>query len=59
MPVPDFKTYRAILDRARAGHFAFPIKSCADEIKPGTTVIVSDQPVVRNPISDSTYFAAK
>jgi hypothetical protein len=22
MPVPDFKTYRAILDRARAGHFA-------------------------------------
>jgi lipoprotein-anchoring transpeptidase ErfK/SrfK len=31
----------------------------ADEIKPGTTVIVTDQPVVRNPISDSTYFAAK
>ena len=31
----------------------------ADEIKPGTTVIVTDQPAVRNPISDSTYFAAK
>jgi lipoprotein-anchoring transpeptidase ErfK/SrfK len=31
----------------------------ADEIKPGTTVIVTDQPVVRNPIPDSTYFAAK
>ena len=24
MPVPDFKTYCAILDRARAGHFALP-----------------------------------
>jgi lipoprotein-anchoring transpeptidase ErfK/SrfK len=31
----------------------------ADEIEPGTTVIVTDQPVVRNPIPDSTYFAAK
>jgi hypothetical protein len=31
----------------------------ADEIKPGTTVIVTDQPAVRNPISDLTYFAAK
>ena len=31
----------------------------ADEIKPGTTVIVTDQPVVRNPTADSTYFAAK
>lgn len=30
----------------------------ADEIKPGTTVIVTDQPVVRNPVADSTYFAA-
>ena len=30
----------------------------ADEIKPGTTVIITDQPVVRNPIPDSTYFAA-
>lgn len=30
----------------------------ADEIKPGTTVIVTDQPVVRNPKTDSTYFAA-
>jgi fructose-bisphosphate aldolase class II len=24
MPVPDFKTYSAILDRARSGHFALP-----------------------------------
>jgi hypothetical protein len=24
MPVPDFKTYCAILDRARSGHFALP-----------------------------------
>jgi fructose-bisphosphate aldolase, class II len=24
MPVPDFKTYCAILDRARDGHFALP-----------------------------------
>jgi L,D-transpeptidase catalytic domain len=30
----------------------------ADEIKPGTTVVVTDQPVVRKSISDSTYFAA-
>jgi hypothetical protein len=30
----------------------------AGEIKPGTTVIVTDQPAVRNPIPDSTYFAA-
>jgi lipoprotein-anchoring transpeptidase ErfK/SrfK len=30
----------------------------ADEIKPGTTVIVTDRPVVRKPIADSTYFAA-
>ena len=29
----------------------------ADEIKPGTTVIVTDQPVVRNPTAGSTYFA--
>src|ERR1044071_3520205 len=29
-----------------------------DQIKPGTTVIVTDQPVVRNPTADSTYFAA-
>jgi hypothetical protein len=31
----------------------------ADEIKPGTTVIVTDQQVVRNPVADSTYFAAR
>jgi hypothetical protein len=31
----------------------------ADEIKPGTTVIVTDQPVVRKSIPDSSYFAAK
>jgi len=30
----------------------------ADEIQPGTTVVVTDQPVVRKPKSDSTYFAA-
>ena len=30
----------------------------ADEIKPGTTVIVTDQPVVRQPTAESTYFAA-
>jgi L,D-transpeptidase catalytic domain len=30
----------------------------ADELKLGTTVIVTDEPVVRNPIPDSTYFAA-
>ena len=30
----------------------------ADEIKPGTTVIVTDQPIVRSPTADSTYFAA-
>ena len=30
----------------------------ADEIKPGTTVMVTDQPVVRKSIPDSTYFAA-
>jgi lipoprotein-anchoring transpeptidase ErfK/SrfK len=30
----------------------------ADEIKPGATVIVTDQAVVRNPVVDSTYFAA-
>ena len=30
----------------------------ADEIKPGTTVIITDQPVVRNPTADSTYFVA-
>ncbi len=31
----------------------------ANEMKPGTTVIVTDYPVVRNPKADSTYFAAK
>lgn len=30
----------------------------ADEIRPGTTVIITDQPAVRNPVADSTYFAA-
>jgi len=30
----------------------------ADELKPGATVIVTDQPVVRDPTADSTYFAA-
>ena len=31
----------------------------ADELKPGATVIITDQAVVRNPIPDSTYFAAQ
>jgi hypothetical protein len=30
----------------------------ADEIAPGTTVIVTDAPAVRKPVIDSTYFAA-
>jgi hypothetical protein len=30
----------------------------ADEIAPGTTVIVTDAPAVRKPVVDSTYFAA-
>jgi len=30
----------------------------ADAMRPGTTVIVTDQQVVRKPTSDSTYFAA-
>jgi len=30
----------------------------ANELKPGTTVIVTDYPVVRKPVADSTYFAA-
>ena len=29
----------------------------ADEIQPGTTVVITDQPVVREPKSDSTFFA--
>ena len=30
----------------------------ADEIAPGATVIVTDAPVVRKPVLDSTYFAS-
>ena len=30
----------------------------ADEIAPGTTVIVTDAPAVRKPVVDSTYFAS-
>jgi hypothetical protein len=30
----------------------------ANELKPGTTVIVTDLPVVRNPVADTKYFAA-
>ncbi len=30
----------------------------ADAMRPGTTVIVTDQQVVRKPVSDSSYFAA-
>ena len=36
-------------------HFALKV---ADVIAPGTTVIVTDAPVVRKPVLDSTYFAA-
>jgi hypothetical protein len=31
----------------------------ANELKPGTTVIVTDNPIVRKPKSDSTLFAAE
>ena len=30
----------------------------ADEIAPGTTVVLTDAPVVRKPVVDSTYFAS-
>jgi hypothetical protein len=30
----------------------------ANEIAPGTTVILTDAPVVRKPVVDSTYFAS-
>ena len=30
----------------------------ADQMKPGTTVIVTDHPAIRKPRADSTYFAA-
>jgi hypothetical protein len=30
----------------------------ANEIAPGTTVIVTDTPAVRKPVVDSTYFAS-
>jgi len=33
-------------------------RKVADEIAPGTTVIVTDAPVVRKPVIDSTYFAS-
>jgi hypothetical protein len=32
-------------------------QTVADEIQPGTTVVITDQPVVRKPKSDSTFFA--
>jgi hypothetical protein len=32
-------------------------QTVADEIRPGTTVVNTDQPVVRKPKSDSTFFA--
>ena len=34
-------------------------ESAVDEIAPGTTVIVTDAPVVRKPVIDSTYFAKR
>jgi hypothetical protein len=39
---------------ASCAHIGAPIP---DEITPGTTVIVTDTPVVRKPVVDSTYFA--
>jgi hypothetical protein len=36
MPVPDFKTYCAILDRARSGHFALPA-AMAERVKQATS----------------------
>jgi hypothetical protein len=33
-------------------------RKVADEIAPGTTVIVTDAPAVRKPVVDSTYFAS-
>ena len=32
-------------------------QTVADEIQPGTTVVITDQPVVQKPKSDSTFFA--
>jgi hypothetical protein len=32
MPIPDFKTCCAILDRARSGHFALPV-AMAERVK--------------------------
>jgi hypothetical protein len=32
-------------------------QTVADEIQPGTTVVITDQPVVRKPKSDSTFLA--
>ena len=31
----------------------------ANELKPGTTVIVTDYPAIRNPVTQSDVFAAK
>jgi hypothetical protein len=31
----------------------------ANELKPGTTVIVTDYPAIRNPITQSDVFASK
>jgi len=45
MPVPDFKTYCAILDKARAGHFALPaerVKQAASDLRAsGKTMFAS------------------
>jgi len=47
-----------ILETAKVGILTEFAQKLADEIRPGTTVIVTDQQVVRNPVPDSTYFAA-
>jgi fructose-bisphosphate aldolase class II len=47
MPVPDFKTYCAILDGARAGRFALPAVNVtslttANKVLPGLAEAASD-----------------
>ena len=55
-PIGKYETCREKLaSRLRfSPEFAHKV---ADEIAPGTTVIVTDAPAVRKPVVDSTYFA--
>jgi len=51
---------RGVDAQTPASHLRFSpefAQKVADEIAPGTTVIVTDAPVVRKPVVDSTYFA--